>query len=115
MEIAKNNSTATAATMFYSKCHSPSKLSRDTIKSVDLIYANKPMSKDTPRWNQSAATWRNTSPRYSFSKDERFRTRKYYYSDVIEPELPTTRSSISCTFGKDDKKPISVSVLRNAK
>ena len=115
MELAKNNSTATAASMFYSKCQSPSKSSRDGRRSVDLLYANKPLSKDIPRWNQSATTWRHTSHRYSFSKDDRFHTRKYYHSGIIEPELPSTRSSITCTFGKDEKKPISLTVLRNAK
>jgi hypothetical protein len=38
-----------------------------------LKYADLPLEKTTPRWNQSAATWRNTSHKYSFSKDSRFK------------------------------------------
>lgn len=42
-------------------------------KSAILLYADKPMSKELPRWTQSASTWRHTSHRYSFSKDSRFK------------------------------------------
>ena len=41
------------------------------------------MKKDTPTWNQSAATWRNSSHRYSFSKDSRFKDNKPYYLDIL--------------------------------
>lgn len=84
-------------------------------KKAILRYADKPLPKDVPRWGQSAATWRNTSHRYSFSRDDRFRTKKYSYSDIIEPELPTTNHNKSCTFGKGNRKPISEVILRNAK
>ena len=115
MELNKKSSSVTAATMYLSKYQSTNRLSPEIRRSVDLIYAKKPMSKDTPRWNQSTATWRHHSPRYSFSKDQRFRTRKHYYNDIMELEIPSTRSSISCTFGKDNKKPISEVIMRNAK
>ena len=65
----KKNSSASATTMQFSKYQSTNRFSPDGRRSVQLIYSDKPMSKDTPRWNQSASTWRNTSPRYSFSKD----------------------------------------------
>ena len=83
--------------------------------SVALIYADLPYDKVTPDWNQSSATWRNTSHKYSFSKDKRFKDYRVEYSDIIEPQIPTTRSSKSCTFGKGKKRPISEIILRNAK
>lgn len=49
----------------------------------ELPYANLPLNKDTPRWNQSSSTWRHTSHRYSFSRDDRFRDNKIYYSDIL--------------------------------
>ena len=61
-------------------------------KSALLEYADIPFEKITPRWNQSAATWRNTSHKYSFSKDSRFKDYKVEYTDIIEPEIPTTRT-----------------------
>lgn len=74
------------------------------------------MPKEHPRWNQSAATWRNTSHKYSFSKDSRFKESSFYYSDIIQPQIPTSlNSNKSCTFGKGIKKPISAIILRNAK
>ncbi len=54
-------------------------------KSVFLEYADTPFEKTTPRWNQSAATWRNTSHKYSFSKDSRFKDYRVEYTDIIEP------------------------------
>lgn len=80
-----------------------------------LCYSHIPMSKDCARWNQSAATWRHTAKKYSFSKDQRFKQSSFYHTDIIEPQIPSSLSSKSCTFGKDIKKPISVIVLRNAK
>lgn len=84
-------------------------------KKAVLEYADQPMPKDVPRWNQSASTWRHTSHRYSFSQDQRFRTKKHYYSDLIEPQLPSTNLNKSCTFGKGHRAPISEVILRNAK
>lgn len=78
-------------------------------------YAHIPMLKETPRWNQSSATWRHTAKRYSFSKDSRFKDESFNYSDIIEPQIPSFISSKSCTFGKGNRKPISEVVLRNAK
>lgn len=76
-------------------------------RSAILEYADKPMPKELPRWTQSAATWRHTSHRYSFSKDSRFKDQKFYYSDILEPDLPPTNNFKSCTFGKGNRKPIS--------
>lgn len=73
------------------------------------------MQKESPQWNHSAATWRNTSHKYSFSKDNRFKDTSFYYSDIIEPEIPSTLASKTCTFGKGSRKPISQIILRNAK
>jgi hypothetical protein len=42
-------------------------------KSAVLAYSEIPFEKITPRWNQSSATWRYTSHKYSFSKDSRFK------------------------------------------
>lgn len=42
-------------------------------KTANLIYAKKPYSKDTPKWNQSVSTWRFSSRTQTFSKDKRFR------------------------------------------
>lgn len=84
-------------------------------RSVMLSYAHIPMRKEPARWNQSAATWRNTSHKYSFSKDDRFKESSFYYTDIIEPQIPTSITSKSCTFGKGNKKPISTVILRNAK
>ena len=84
MELMKANSAA--STMNMTKYPSNgSGLSPDGRRSAELIYARKPYSKETPRWNQSSSTWRHTSHRYSFSRDDRFRTKKYYYNDIIEP------------------------------
>lgn len=83
--------------------------------SVLLSYAHLPMAKDTPRWNQSSATWRHTSPHFSFSKDNRFRDHSLNYSDILEPQIPSTNANKSCTFGKGTRRPISNVVLRNAK
>lgn len=84
-------------------------------KKAILEYADRPFTKEVPRWNQSSSTWRHASHRYSFSRDDRFRTKKYYYTDIIEPELPSTNHHKSCTFGKGGRKPISEVILRNAK
>jgi hypothetical protein len=73
------------------------------------------MPKESPQWNQSSTTWRHSSQKYSFSKDTRFKDSPPYYTDILKPELPSTITSKSCTFGKGDKKPISVVTLRNAK
>ena len=35
--------------------------------------------------------------------------------DIIEPEIPNTRTAVVCTFGKGKKRPISIIALRNAK
>jgi len=43
------------------------------------------MPKENARWNQSVATWRNASHKYSFSRDSRFKEQRPYYSDIIEP------------------------------
>jgi hypothetical protein len=80
-----------------------------------LSYAHIPMPKQHPKWNQSATTWRHTSHKYSFSKDSRFKDYTVNYSDIIEPQLPNSLTSKSCTFVKGTKKPISVVILRNAK
>lgn len=69
-------------------------------KTAQLSYADIPMNKDLPNWNQSAATWRNTSHRYSFSKSKRFQNAKLNYLDIGEPVLPSTQTKITCTFGK---------------
>ncbi len=69
MELMKKNSSATATTMYLSKYQSTNRINQNGRKSADLVYSDKPMPKDTPRWNQSASTWRHTSPRYSFSKN----------------------------------------------
>lgn len=52
-------------------------------KTALLNYAHIAMPKEHPRWNQSAATWRNTSHKYSFSKDGRFKDSSFYYNDII--------------------------------
>ena len=80
-----------------------------------LSYAHINMPKESPKWNQSASTWRHTSHRYSFSKDNRFKDSPPYYTDIIHPQFPSTMTSKTCTFGKDVKKPISCVLLRNAK
>ena len=72
------------------------------------------MPKESPKWNQSTATWRHTSHKYSFSKDSRFKDSPPYYTDILEPQIPSSLTSRSCTFGKGTKKPISVVTLRNA-
>lgn len=95
------------ATNFYDE-HRPN-------TSVLLSYSHIPMPKERPKWNQSASTWRHTSHKYSFSKDNRFKDSPAYYSDILKPEIPTSLASKSCTFGKGNKKPISSVVLRNAK
>lgn len=48
-----------------------------------LNYAHIPMLKDPPRWNQSAATWRHSSRKHSFTKDIRFKENSLYYTDII--------------------------------
>lgn len=58
------------------------------------------MLKETPRWNQSVATWRNTSYRYSFSKDERFKDVKPVSTDILEPQIPSSLGTKSCSLGK---------------
>ena len=73
------------------------------------------MPKEAPKWNQSSTTWRHTSHKYSFSKDNRFKDSPPYYTDILEPQIPSSITSKSCTFGKGNKKPISVVTLRNAK
>jgi hypothetical protein len=73
------------------------------------------MPKEQARWNQSSATWRHTTHKYSFSKDSRFKDSPAYYSDILEPQIPTSLTSKSCTFGKGTRKPISAVILRNAK
>lgn len=78
-----------------------------TNKKVSLPYADVPINKDVPKWNQSSSTWRHTSHRYSFSKEDRFRDKKLYYSDILEPDLGSTNQNKSCTFGKGNKRPIS--------
>jgi len=79
-------------------------------------YSRIPIPKECPRWTQSASTWRHTSHKYGFSKDSRFKDNSSYCSDIIEPHLPSSiNSNKSCTFGKGNKRPISVVVLRNAK
>jgi len=35
-----------------------------------------------PLWNQSSSTWRYTSPRFSFSKDSRFKDAKCSHLDI---------------------------------
>jgi len=82
---------------------------------TSFTYAHIPMSKDAPDWNQSSATWRHTSPKHSFSRDRRFRDHPLYYSDIIEPQIPSSINSKTCTFGKGHRRPISEVVLRNAK
>jgi hypothetical protein len=66
--ISFNQSQITTNNLFY----------QDNRKnySVALIYADLPFDKVTPNWNQSSATWRNTSHKYSFSKDRRFKDYK---------------------------------------
>lgn len=83
--------------------------------SVLLSYAHIKMPKESPKWNQSSTTWRHTSQKYSFSKDSRFKEHTPYYTDILEPQIPTSLTSKSCTFGKGNKKPISVVTMRNAK
>ena len=83
--------------------------------SVLLSYAHIKMPKEAPKWNQSSTTWRHTSHKYSFSKDNRFKDSPPYYTDILEPQIPSSITSKSCTFGKGNKKPISVVTLRNAK
>ena len=95
------------ATNFYSD-HRPN-------TTVLLSYAHIKMPKETPRWTQSATTWRHTSHKYSFSKDSRFKDSPAYYTDILEPKISSSLTSKSCTFGKGTKKPISVVTLRNAK
>lgn len=68
-----------------------------------------------PLWNQSSSTWRYTSPRYSFSKDSRFKADKASHLDIQQLELPSSLRSKSCTFGKGSRCPISVVTMRNAK
>ena len=84
-------------------------------KRANLLYASKPFKKDTIKWNQSVSTWRNATPKISFSKDQRFRTTQPYSLDIIEPEVVDTKSKKTCSFGSGKKKPISDVVLRNAK
>lgn len=95
------------ATNFYSQ-HRPN-------TSVLLSYSHIPMPKERVKWSQSASTWRHTSQNYSFSKDNRFKDSPPYYTDIIEPQIPTSLASKSCTFGKGNKRPISTVILRNAK
>lgn len=73
------------------------------------------MPKETPKWNQSATTWRHSTHKYSFSKDNRFKENCSYYSDILKPQIPSTLTPRSCSFGKGTRKPISDVVLRNAK
>ena len=74
------------------------------------------MPKEDPIWNQSSATWRHTSHKYSFSRGERFHQNPLNYSDILEPSLPSSlHPAKSCTFGKGHRRPISEVVLRNAK
>jgi hypothetical protein len=68
-----------------------------------------------PLWRQSASTWRHASPRFSFSKDSRFKDFKCSHLDIQKLELPSSLRSKSCTFGKGTRRPISVITLRNAK
>ena len=50
---------------------------------VLMNYSHIPMPKENARWNQSVTTWRNTSHKYSFSRDSRFKEQRPYYSDII--------------------------------
>ena len=72
------------------------------------------MKKETPDWNQSSATWRNSSPKYAFPKGDRFNTQRAAHLDIIQPEIPSTKSPVYCTFGKGKRRPISIVALRNA-
>lgn len=83
--------------------------------SVLLSYAHLSLPKEQPKWNQSATTWRHSSHRYSFSKESRFKDHSSYHSDILKPEIPTTLTTRSCTFGRGAKTPISTVILRNAK
>lgn len=86
-----------------------------TATPITLDYANIPMPKETPNWHQSAATWRHTSHKHSFSRNRRFSDPHCNYSDFISPKIPSSLSAKSCTFGRGTRKPISTVILRNAK
>ena len=81
----------------------------------NLSYAGIPMKKETPGWNQSSSTWRHTSPKFAFPKGDTFKKDKASHLDIIQPEIPTTKSPVACTFGKGRRRPISIVTLRNAK
>lgn len=84
-------------------------------QTASLPYSNKPLRKSVIAWNQSSSTWRNSTKRYSFSKEKRFKTTAPNCLDILEPEMPDTKSKKSCSFGKGNKKPISENTLRNAR
>jgi hypothetical protein len=69
-EIKKNQSFNSTNHVTCNQSHATNFYSGNKIAdSLIVNYADIPMEKITPRWNQSASTWRHTSHKYSFAKN----------------------------------------------
>ena len=76
--------------------------SASTGQQRSLYYANIPMPKETPHWNQSASTLRHTTTNFRFAKSARFTEPKVSYQDSQQLDYPSSLAvrARSLGFGK---------------